>query len=360
MMGGLCPFALMSATVQKRLDALRSLSTDGIMMAQSARQFCRKSPQASRGSTKSVSADCRATAPPSSWAGRAREERIRAANAGTRRPQTQASRDLRRVRRKHRRDFRECRRLRLGPARAGAQAAVLHERATLACLRGDRRLRSRRHAGHARGEATGNRRAVGGVRRHRRAAVAAAHAARQDARNLPLARLADASRADRHHHDEDRRRGRERRRSQLRFHAVHGRLRGAVRPPHGTGNSGAPARDLEISRLGFRARRISAELRSARHGSGVARSHRHSAGSLDRARVDGLRRTRSDAGRWLVPRQQHADHRRTRHIEDHTRGTVRRKRLSARRAHAVRELRRGRRARPAQSQVGRHSISTRT
>ena len=66
--------------------------------------------------------------------------------------------------------------------------------------------------------------------------------------------------------------GAERRRNQLRFHAVHGRLRGAVRPPHGTGNSGAPARDLQISRHGFRAWRISAELRSARHGSGLARS----------------------------------------------------------------------------------------
>ena len=62
-----------------------------------------------------------------------------------------------------------------------------------------------------------------------------------------------------------------------------------------------------------------------------------------------------DAGRRPVPRQQHADHRRARHFEDHAGGTVRRKRLPARRAHAVRELRRGRRARPAQSQVGRHS-----
>ena len=36
---------------------------------------------------------------------------------------------------------------------------------------------------------------------------------------------------------------------QLRIHAVHGRLRRAVRSPHGTGNSRSPARDLQVSRL---------------------------------------------------------------------------------------------------------------
>ena len=66
----------MSATVQKRLDAVRSLSTwagASLMAVKSGTgQLLSKAPRASRDSTKSVSADCRATAPHSSWVARAR------------------------------------------------------------------------------------------------------------------------------------------------------------------------------------------------------------------------------------------------------------------------------------------------
>ena len=95
---------------------------------------------------------------------------------------------------------------------------------------------------------------------------------------------------------------------------------------------GIPVRRLEISKYrgsSFRARRISAELRPARHGRGVARTHRRPAASLDRARVDRLRGPRRDAGRRPVPRQQHADHRRARHLEDDAGGIVHRERLPA-------------------------------
>ncbi len=74
----------------------------------------------------------------------------------------------------------------------------------------------------------------------------------------------------------------------------------------------------------------------------------------------GFERPRHDAGRRIVPRQQHADHGCARHLQDDSGGAVRAKRLSARRANAVREFRRRRRADPAQPHLGRNSPRCRT
>ena len=55
---------------------------------------------------------------------------------------------------------------------------------------------------------------------------------------------------------------------ELRLHAVHGRLCDPLRSAPRAGDFGAPTRDHEISRLGFRARRVLTELRPTRHGRG--------------------------------------------------------------------------------------------
>ena len=104
---------------------------------------------------------------------------------------------------------------------------------------------------------------------------------------------------------------------------------------------GIPVRRLEISK--YRGSSFAPgefPLSFGPHGMAVA-----SPGATDiaqeatqRARVDRVCRPRRDARRRPVPRQQHADHRRARHFQDDTGGTVHRERLPARRTHAVREF----------------------
>lgn len=85
---------------------------------------------------------------------------------------------------------------------------------------------------------------------------------------------------------------------------------------------------------------------------GCRQTAQHRPQGIDRAPERRRRAARRDAGRRGVPRRQHADHRRSRHVEDHAGRQVHRGRLRARRARAVREFRRERRADHAQPFVG--------
>ena len=82
---------------------------------------------------------------------------------------------------------------------------------------------------------------------------------------------------------------------ELRLHAVHGRLCDPFRPAPRAGDADAPTRDHEISRLGFLARRVPAELRPARHGSGGPGHGRSPARGFDGTSVHRLRGPRLDA-----------------------------------------------------------------
>ena len=267
--------------------------------------------------------------------------------------QRKGARDLRGVRGAAAANHHRRRRLPMGSGRSPQAKAVFHGRKLIARCGPVRGIRSARHAGHAQGKEGGNRRAMDRVRRHRRVIDAAAKPEVRDSRDLPHSRLVGGKRSGcRNFHRQDRRPwfadG------ELRLPAVHGGLRDRVRVAPGVRGRVAPHPGHEVSRLGLCEGRVSGEFWPRRDGNRRPRTDRNPAGRLGRACLRGFRAARHDAGRRVVPREQHADHGRARHLQDDLIGQVRGGGLQAGRTHAVRELRRGRRSDRPKSHLGRN------
>ena len=189
------------------------------------------------------------------------------------------------------------------------------------------------------------------LRRRRRAAQPPRQPDRGAPRNLSHPRLAAGDRADRHRHPEG---GHERVRTPLQLPPVHGRLRGDS-AASGRQRIGLPESSRhQVPRLRLFRRRVSDLADDGRDAADPSRPDRARICRHRRADFVGASPPGPHAAWRLSPRQQRPHLRCAGHRQIDVVRTVRRRRLPARRAHPVCELRRRRRADRAQPPFGRH------
>ena len=210
-----------------------------------------------------------------------------------------------------------------------------------------------RHARRARRESRADERQSDRLRRHRRSARAAREPGQRAARDVPLAGMAGAHRA---HRGDHRQSGGQRPRFDraVHLHALHGGRGRQHASPHDRSRLAPRHPYPEVPRLRIRRRRVSDDHLGDGSGSRHVRLLRAQLRRLDRARLVGRSAPRHHARRRLLPRLGRADLRGAGHGEDDARRRVRQGRVRARRARALRELRRGGQSDRAQHALGRH------